>query len=158
MSIIVRDSGDIYFDGTHNVSVMSIFVDSAADLTGLVQYEGIYFQLGSDALDVSTGDKYRMKSDGTWVLQPSDNAWENVYTKTEIDELLTHKSALSFTPGGVISHLLNCTFTIPDSSRTLRFTVGKLNSTQNYLQIYVNGVDKGYIIFDVSRNMDEWGE
>ena len=68
-----------------------------------------------------------------------------------------HKAAVSFTPTPIVS-LLNCTFTIPDSSRTLRFTVGKLNATQNYLQIYVNGVDKGYIIFDVSRNIDDWGE
>lgn len=88
MSIIVRDSGDIYFDGTNNVSVMSIFVDSAADLSGLVQYEDIHFLLGSDALDVSTGNKYRMKSDGTWVLQP-DNMWQNVYTKQEIDAMIT---------------------------------------------------------------------
>jgi len=87
MSIIVRDSGDIYFDGTNNVSVMSIFVDSAADLSGLVQYEDIHFLLGSDALDVSTGNKYRMKSDGTWVLQP-DNMWQNVYTKQEIDSMI----------------------------------------------------------------------
>jgi hypothetical protein len=88
MSIVVRDSGDIYFDGTNNVSVMSIFVDSAADLSGLVQYEDIHFLLGSDALDVSTGNKYRMKSDGTWVLQP-DNMWQNVYTKNEVDNIVT---------------------------------------------------------------------
>ena len=87
MSVIVRDSGDIYFDGTNNVSVMSIFVDSAADLSGLTQYEDIHFQLGSDALDVSTGNKYRMKSDGTWVLQP-DNMWQNVYTKNEVDNIV----------------------------------------------------------------------
>lgn len=72
-------------------------------------------------------------------------------------EITDHKAAVSFTPTPIVS-LLNCTFTIPDSSRTLRFTVGKLNATQNYLQIYVNGVDKGYIIFDVSRNIDDWGE
>lgn len=88
MSIIVRDSGDIYFDGTNNVSVMSIFVDSAADLSGLVQYEDVHFLLGSDALDVSTGNKYRMLSNGTWALQP-DNMWQNVYTKTEIDNIVT---------------------------------------------------------------------
>lgn len=88
MSIIVRDSGDIYFDGTNNVSVMSIFVDSAADLSGLVQYEDIHFLLGSDALDVSTGNKYRMMSNGTWVLQP-DNMWQNVYTKSEVDNIVT---------------------------------------------------------------------
>ena len=72
-------------------------------------------------------------------------------------ELYLRKASLAFTPS-TIAHLLNCTFSIPDSTRTLRFTVGKLNSTQNYLQIYVNGVDKGYIVFDVSRNIDNWGE
>ena len=72
-------------------------------------------------------------------------------------ELFLRKASLAFTPS-TIAHLLNCTFSIPDSSRTLRFTVGKLNSTTNYLQIYVNGVDKGYITFDVSRNIDDWGE
>ena len=30
---------------------------------------------------------------------------------------------------------------------------GKLNTTQNYLQVAIDGVDKGYIIFDVSRNV-----
>ena len=31
--------------------------------------------------------------------------------------------------------------------------IGKLNETQNYLQFQVDGIDKGYIIFDVSRNI-----
>lgn len=34
--------------------------------------------------------------------------------------------------------------------------VGKLDASTNYLQINVNGYDKGYIKFDVSRNIDNW--
>lgn len=33
--------------------------------------------------------------------------------------------------------------------------VGKLNDTQNYLQFLVDGTDKGYLIFDVSRNIEQ---
>ena len=38
-----------------------------------------------------------------------------------------------------------------NSSVVLGF--GKLNANQNYMQVWVNDVDKGYIIFDVSRNV-----
>lgn len=106
MSIVVRDSGDIYFNGTNNVSVMSIFVDSAADLSGLVQYEDIYFQLGSDALDVSTGNKYRMLTNGTWVLQP-DNMWQNVYTKAEIDDIVADINEYDVKQTLALVHLIN---------------------------------------------------
>lgn len=106
MSVIVRDSGDIYFDGTNNVSVMSIFVDSTADLQGLTEYEDVHFQLGSDALDVSTGNKYRMLSNGTWVLQP-DNMWQNVYTKAEIDDIVADIDALDAKQTLALVHLIN---------------------------------------------------
>lgn len=33
------------------------------------------------------------------------------------------------------------------------FLIGKLNNSQNYMQIFFNGIDYGYIIFDVSRNI-----
>ena len=162
--------------------IASVVCDDAASLP--VQRADQTFVLSSDALDISTGDRYIINSSGQWILQPSDNAWQNVYTKfeidniltgyytaqeidtklldyydmTQVDEKLTHKSALAFSPAGTLSSLINCTCTIPDSTRTLRFTIGKLNATTNYLQIYVNGVDKGYITFDVSRNIDNWGE
>ncbi len=159
-----------------------IAADTAADLPANTTER--VFILGTFATAIDTGDTYKINSSGAWILQPSANAWENVYTKFEIDniltgyytaseidtklldyydiaqvdEKLTHKAALAFSPAGVLSSLINCTFTIPDSTRTLRFTIGKLNATTNYLQVYVNGVDKGYITFDVSRNIDNWGE
>ena len=47
-------------------------------------------------------------------------------------------------------------FTSPRSNNNLTMLVGKLNSTTNYVQFYANGVDKGYITFSVSRNIDTW--
>lgn len=35
--------------------------------------------------------------------------------------------------------------------------VGKLNDTTNYVQFFVDGYDRGYIKFDVSRNVENWG-
>lgn len=32
--------------------------------------------------------------------------------------------------------------------------IGKLSDTQNYLQFRVDGTDKGYLVFDVSRNIE----
>ena len=32
--------------------------------------------------------------------------------------------------------------------------IGKLNNSQNYLQFRVDGADKGYLVFDVSRNIE----
>ena len=53
---------------------------------------------------------------------------------------------------------------IPDFSSAVKTTgvsagkavslyINKLNDTQNYVQFFVDGVDKGYITFDVSRNI-----
>jgi hypothetical protein len=47
-------------------------------------------------------------------------------------------------------------FTSPRSNNNLTMLVGKLDSSTNYVQFYVNGIDKGYIKFDVSRNINIW--
>lgn len=47
-------------------------------------------------------------------------------------------------------------FSSPRSNNNLTMLVGKLDSSTNYVQFYVNGVDKGYIKFDVSRNINTW--
>ena len=39
--------------------------------------------------------------------------------------------------------------------KTVTLFVSNLNDTQNYVQFFVDGVDKGYIIFDVSRNTND---
>ena len=88
MSAILRAAHEIENDGTHNVSICEIYVDTAADLSGLDHIEDVYFLQGSEATDIETGNKYIMQSGGTWILQPSGNAFDNVYTKTETDNLL----------------------------------------------------------------------
>lgn len=88
MAVNLRESYDVSWDGTHNSAIMSIFVDSDADLAGLSHLGDVYFQLGSDALDVSTGDVYIVQTNGTWVKQPSKSPWSDVYTKSEVDALL----------------------------------------------------------------------
>lgn len=73
--------------------IASVSCDDAASLP--VQRADQTFVLSSDAYDVSTGDKYIINSSGDWILQPSDNRFENTYTEEEIDALLSDK--VSFT-------------------------------------------------------------
>lgn len=40
------------------------------------------------------------------------------------------------------------------AGKAVSLYVNKLNDTQNYVQFFVDGVDKGYITFDVSRNIN----
>lgn len=177
MAVSLKQAYDVAWDGTHNSCIMNIFVDTVSDLTGLIQLDDIYFQLGSWALDVSTGDEYRFSSNGTWVLQPSNNRFVNVYTKSEVDDIITRVDAdiqdvqddldtflttapaLKFTPETSSPSVTNnqkVRLSAANSNNVIEFLVGKLNSTTNYIQFYINGVDKGYITFDVSRNIDVW--
>lgn len=88
MSVSLKQSYDIEYDGARNVARMDIYIDDASDLTGLDDIDDIYFLQGSDALDISTGDHYLRNSSGSWILQPSAQ-YPNAYTKTEIDQMLT---------------------------------------------------------------------
>ena len=89
MSATLKAAHDIENDGSHNVAICEIFVDTAADLAGLDHLEDVYFLQGSEATDIDTGDKYLMKSNGTWQKQPSGSAFENVYTKSEVDSIVS---------------------------------------------------------------------
>ena len=64
-----------------------IAVDTAADLPANTADR--VFILGSFATAIDTGDIYKINSAGAWILQPSANAWQNVYTKAEIDSMIT---------------------------------------------------------------------
>lgn len=63
-----------------------ITADSATDLPANTT-ELIYI-IGSRARCIDTGDIYKINSAGTWVQQPAENAWVNVYTKSEIDTII----------------------------------------------------------------------
>ena len=88
MSVSLENSYDIWYDGTDNVSRFDLFIDSSADLSGLTHYDNVKLAQGSKATDISTGDIYRMTSAGSWILQPS-SIFSNVYTKTEVDDIVT---------------------------------------------------------------------
>lgn len=95
MSFIVRE---IYEQTTNrttgNVEIIAhVVADDAASLP--VNTTARTFVLGSDAVCVDTGDKYLIDSSGTWHLQPADNAFSNVYTKTEMDAILAGYSTLT---------------------------------------------------------------
>lgn len=64
-----------------------IAADTAADLP--TNTADRVFILGSFATAIDTGDIYKINSAGAWILQPSQNAWQNVYTKPEIDSMIT---------------------------------------------------------------------
>lgn len=86
--ITMKQSYEIEYDGTHNVCRMDVYADDSADLSGLDNLDGVYFLAGSSAYVIATGETYMMNSSGTWILQPSNNAFDNVYTKAEMDSII----------------------------------------------------------------------
>lgn len=87
--LTLKHSDEIAYNGSNNVARMDLYADTAADLTGVTTFDSIVLQSGSSAYDIATGDIYMLQSGGTWVKQPSNNAFDNVYTKTEIDDIVT---------------------------------------------------------------------
>lgn len=88
--LTLKHSDEIAYNGSNNIARMDLYADTAADLTGVTSYDSITLLGGSTALDISTGDLYIMQSGGTWILQPSQGAFSNVYTKAEIDEMIAN--------------------------------------------------------------------
>lgn len=78
MSVSLKHSYDIEFNGTENVARMDLFIDTDADLTGLTTFDSIKILQGSTAEDISTGNKYAMQTNGTWILQPNSSITINV--------------------------------------------------------------------------------
>ena len=162
MSVLIDKSGDVYYNGTHNVSLMEVFIDSASDLTGLVSVESIYFQLGSKATDVSTGDVYRCDSNGVWHLQPSESIQLDLtgyYTSAQTDTLLAGKqdtlsaSQMNAVNSGITSTIVNTiTAVLPElvdngAKNKLYFTETKTG--QDAGCVYTVNAD-GTITVDVS--------
>lgn len=88
MSYRVIDVLQDYIDrDTGQRSVMAELVaDTAADLPANTAQ--LVFILGSFATAIDTGDTYKINSAGAWILQPSANQFDNVYTKSETDAIV----------------------------------------------------------------------
>lgn len=69
MSVSLKQSYDIEYNGTANVARMDLFADTAGDLTGLTTVDGITLLQGSTAHVIQTVEDYMMRSNGVWVLQ-----------------------------------------------------------------------------------------
>lgn len=64
-----------------------IAADTAADLPA--NTADLVYIVGSYATAIDTGGIYKINSAGTWILQPSGDIFQNVYTKTEIDNIVS---------------------------------------------------------------------
>ena len=105
MSLSLKESYDIEYDGTQNAAHIDLYADTSTDLTGVTTFDGIKLLPGSSALCIDTGDLYRITSGGTWYKQPSDNIFANCYTKAEIDAItaaLTADIATKATPAQLL--------------------------------------------------------
>lgn len=88
MSYLLREVLSESVDrSTGNITRLArIDADSFADLP--TNTTALTYIIGSEGHAIDTGKKYMMNSSGVWVEQPSANAWENVYTKAELEKYL----------------------------------------------------------------------
>ena len=128
--------GDTY---THiragNVMNAGISCDTTADLPAQAGgISGYYLEQGSTAHVIADNTTYTINSRGTWVLQDT-SPFNNVYTKTEVDNLLTPITdgiATLYTADSVIRS--NIAALINDGAKN-RLNVFAINSQT------INGID-----------------
>lgn len=68
--------------------VAQIECDTASDLPGINDFTGKVLNKGSTAHVIDANEKYMMDSTGTWNIQ-QQSPFSDVYTKSEVDSLLT---------------------------------------------------------------------
>lgn len=68
-----------------------------------------------------------------------------------VDTVATNKVQAQVTPSESIYQKFS--FSDQTGYRGLEIWIGKLDANTNYVQFFVNGLDRGYIRFDVSRNI-----
>lgn len=107
MSYLVLDVMAEYTDrATGNRQIRAqLIADTAADLPA--NSTALTWLLGSYAKAVDTGKEYYIDSGGTWILQPSNNAFDNVYTKTEMDSIINTIDTLDTKQTLSLVHLIN---------------------------------------------------
>lgn len=82
--IQIRDSIDkLSNDGKRHI-IADIDVDTASELPPQ-EYNDIYFEMGSIAHDISTGNFYSLDSSGTWYNQDGSGAYSDDSDDSESD-------------------------------------------------------------------------
>lgn len=82
-----------------------IAADTAADLPA--NTADLVYIVGSYATAIDTGGIYKINSAGVWILQPSGDVFQNVYTKSEIDSIVSDINDTDTLQNAVIAGLLN---------------------------------------------------
>ena len=85
--------------GVRSIMIEGI-ADTAADLPQ--NTEQLVYIIGSYADIIDTGDRYKINSAGQWILQPRQNVFDNVYTKSEIDAMF---APVALSAGGSTGYL-----------------------------------------------------
>lgn len=106
MSVYVTDIFDAYSNGTRNVARVFLEADTAADLPGINDLDGLQLVMGSKGHTIDTDTIYYMDSLGAWHAAQSQ-IFENVYTKDEIDDFLEDIDALDETQSAAIADLID---------------------------------------------------
>lgn len=104
-----------------------IDADTFADLPA--NTSALTYIIGSEGHAIDTGKNYMMNSSGIWVEQPSENAWENVYTKAELEKYLAvipdlvddseKKNIMKLSGSDVTGYGIRCTFDYAAGTITL---------------------------------------
>lgn len=104
-----------------------IDADTFADLPA--NTSALTYIIGSEGHAIDTGKNYMMNSSGIWIEQPSENAWENVYTKAELEKYLAvipdlvddseKKNIMKLSGSDVTGYGIRCTFDYAAGTITL---------------------------------------
>lgn len=102
-----------------------IAADTAADLPA--NTADLVYIVGSYATAIDTGGIYKINSAGTWILQPSGDIFQNVYTKSEIDSIVSDIGAEDTKQNYAIIDLINSggknLCPVNDNTATLRMII-----------------------------------
>lgn len=127
MSYRIIDTLQDFTDRETGVRSMmcEIIADTAADLPANTAQR--IFIIGSFATVIDTGDEYKINSGGTWILQPSGDIFQNVYTKSEIDSIVSGIGAEDTKQNYAIIDLINSggknLCPVNDNTATLRMII-----------------------------------
>lgn len=135
-----------------------IQVDTAFDLPALNQTDWV-FEIGSLAYVIDTGSKYKIKSDGTWVLQEAGTA---SYTKAEVDAIIAALDAPTAGGSGrYISEIYETDGVIHATPATIQTSVNTSNNavSSNAVKNYVDDsiqTANDYTDTEVQAAKDDW--
>lgn len=119
-----------YTSGSQNV-LGSVICDTVSDLPAATDFTGFVLVMGSTAEIIDTGDRYKLDSNGVWMLQPSGSSVSldltNYYTVPQADAKFTTPVQVDNFLQGYVGYCLPIDFNffklIPDSTNLDTLTI-----------------------------------